>query len=544
MPDAERRRGRGPAGTRHLRPTPGRRRLRRARDGYEAGSTVHRLPIVLAVVALLAVGGLIDRAAGGPGTDARTAADTPGAVGAVSVVAPGDALSSSWFCGGATDEARAEAPGQFEVTNAGPGPISGTATIVASNGARHLVTLRVPGEGHVTVPERVPGGAPWVGATVNLEGGLASVEQEVVGHLGASSTPCATTTSRSWYFTSGATLVNAGVELSLLNPYPADAIVDLTMTTNEGVEQPGGFQGLVVPAHGMLAVDLGSHLRRRQRIATTVTARTGRVVAWKTDIVTPPAAGEATIGSPQAADAPDPAAPVGGVAVTLGSPSTGTLWTWPEGDTGNGFNEQYTIYNPGVATADVVLTIGLDLGSAEPLDLSVAPESVATVVSNQQARVPAGVGHFAQVRSTNGVPVVAERTLAVARPSAISGLGELPGIRSSASEWLLGADAEPASSRGYLVVDNPGRTPVRVSVAAVAHGRTSAIRGLSPFTIPVGRRASFLLNSRVAPQTALLVKGTAPIIVERDFYGTGKAPGVSLSPGVPFIVSSQAELAR
>ena len=530
MPDLRARRRRSDAA--HLTPKRGWRRLG---GGPDADRTVHRVPILLALVALLAVGGLIDRASGGPGTPDRPGAATAGAV---SVVAPGNALSSSWFCGGATDQAKSGAPGELEVTNVSTGPVAGTATIVASNGARRVVALKVPAEGHATVRERVPGGAGWVGAMVNLEGGLVSVDQEVVGRLGASSTPCATSGSRAWYFTSGATLVNAGVELSLLNPYPTDAIVDLTFTTNEGVEQPGDFQGLVVPARGMLAVNLGSHLRRRQRIATTVTARAGRVVAWKTDVVTPPAKGQATIGSPQGADAPDPAAPVGGVAVTLGAPSAGTLWTWPEGDTGNGFNEQYTIYNPTATTADVELTIGLDLGSAQPVDLTVAPESVATVTSNEQARIPAGVGHFAQVRSTNGVPVVAERTLAVSAPSAISGLGELPGLRTSAPAWLLGADTAPGSSRGYLVVDNPGRTPVRISVTAVRHGRTTALPRLRPFTIPTGRRASILLNRSVAPQTALVVTGSAPIIVERDLYGTRTAREVSLSPGVPFSVSS------
>ena len=68
--------------------------------------------------------------------------------------------------------------------------------------------------------------------------------------------------------------------------------MDLSFTTNEGVERPQQFQGLVVPADGLVAVNLGDHLRRRQFIATTVTARSGRLVAWKTDVVTPPRSGE------------------------------------------------------------------------------------------------------------------------------------------------------------------------------------------------------------------------------------------------------------
>ena len=94
-------------------------------------------------------------------------------------------------------------------------------------------------------------------------------------------TPCATSGSARWYFTYGQTLVNAGEEISLLNPYPADSVVDLSFTTDQGVEFPVGFQGIVVPAGGLVSVNIGDHLRRRQQIATTVIARTGRVVAWE-----------------------------------------------------------------------------------------------------------------------------------------------------------------------------------------------------------------------------------------------------------------------
>ena len=46
----------------------------------------------------------------------------------------------------------------------------------------------------------------------------------------------------------GATLINARTELSLLNPYPTDAVVDLSFTTNQGVEAPAGFPGAGRPA--------------------------------------------------------------------------------------------------------------------------------------------------------------------------------------------------------------------------------------------------------------------------------------------------------
>jgi hypothetical protein len=491
---------------------------------------VARVPVVLAVVGLLAAGGLVDRVSS---SSTASVTQSAAAAGEVSVAAPAAALSSSWFCGGATDDKQGKAPGQLVVTNAGGTAIEGTAKIMASNGHSTAESFRVGPSGHATVPETVPGGASWVGATVDLQGGQASVEQQITGSLGASVTPCATTGSQTWYFTSGATLVNASVELLLLNPYPADAVADLSFTTNQGVEEPGDFQGLVVPANGMLAVDLGSHLRRRSQIATTVSVRTGSLVVWKTDIVTPPTKGQATIGSLAGATAPDPAAPIGGAAVTLGSPSAGTQWIWPEGDSGNGFDERYSIYNPGTATAQVSLSIGLEAGTAEPVDLTVAPDTVTTVVSSSEARIPAGVGHFAKVSSINGVPVVAERTLAVGRPSRFSGLGEIPGIRTTAPAWLVGQAATSAKTQGYLVINNPGTSPVRVSVDAMAGGRTAPLGTLAPFTIPVGKRASILINKDAPAGQALVVRGSGPIVVERDLYGSAPAPGVSLSPAVP-----------
>jgi hypothetical protein len=501
-------------------------RGRRApRPGSRAGGTVARVPIVLAVVALLAVGGLVDRAGGH-----RSVIAAPPLAAADSVAAPAAALSSSWFCGGATDASGGQAPGQLLVTNAGPRPLDGSVTLVPSAGKSVVESVHVGAAGQTVVPETVPGGAPWIGAFVDLEGGQASVEQQITSSIGSSSTPCATTGSRSWYFTSGATLINEDDELTLLNPYPTDAIADLTFSTDEGVEQTNDFQGLDVPARGMLIVDIGSHLRRRQRIATTVSVRSGRVVAWKTDIVTPPSAGEATIGSAAAATAPDPAAPIGGVTDTLGSPSTGTEWTWPEGVSGNGLDERYTIYNPGAATAQVALGVGLDAGTAQPFDLTVGPESVVTVVSSGQARIPAGVGHFAVLRSTNGVPVVAERTLAAGAPSTLTGLGELPGLRVAGTSWLLGSGALASGTQEYVVVQNPGATVATVQVVGLS-GR--AVAGLGAVRVPAGGRTSIELSRYAPADPAVEVRSSTPVVVERDLYGPATGPGVSLSPGVP-----------
>jgi len=92
----------------------------------------------------------------------------------------------------------------------------------------------------------------------------ASVEQQISAPSGLSASPCATSGSAQWYFTTGETLVNASMGLTLINPYPSDAIADLSFSTDQGLEVPTEFQGLVVPAGSLLHVDVGSHLRRRR----------------------------------------------------------------------------------------------------------------------------------------------------------------------------------------------------------------------------------------------------------------------------------------
>lgn len=521
-PNADQPNGDRPTGDRPTgdRPT-GRHRL---------GGGVTRAPILVALVAALVVSGLVDRA----GSHSRGSSGGVPAALQVPVAAPAKALSSSWFCAGATDTQGGQAPGSVVIANSGVSAVQAVVNLIASNGKRTQLPVTVSARSRQLVAEDIPGGSPWIGAIVDVEAGATSVEQWVNGPGGVAATPCATTGSSHWYFATGQTLINAGVELTLMNPYPSDSVVDLSFTTEQGNELPVDYQGLVVPPDGMLAINLGDHLRRRQQIATTVTARTGRVVAWKTQWVTAPAAGSAIIGT-QAAQNPlsDPAAPIPGVTVALGAPSAGTNWVWADGQAGNGIAEQYVIYNPGPVTADVRLSVELDQGVAEPFELSVPPDEVIPIESDQQARIPAGVTHSAVLESTNGVPVVAERLVAATSPSPWSGLGEMLGMRVPAERWLLGAATADPAHDGWVVLYNPGAQAVQVTINLLSAGAEISLSGQSAVTVPPDRRVAVHLNQgRPSLQAPLIVSSPLPIYAEYDVYGTG-TPGVGLGSGVP-----------
>ena len=274
--------------------------------------------------------------------------------------------------------------------------------------------------------------------------------------------------------------------------------MDLSFTTDQGVEQPQEFQGLVVAPGQLLTVNLGDHLRRRQAIATTVTARSGRLVAWKTEVVTPPTRQEAVLGTP-AASAPfaDPATPIAGVTVTLGLAAPALAWTWADGVAGNGVNERYVIYNPGADSAQLKLALLLEQGVAEPFDLSVGPEQVVTVVSSQEVRIPPGVGHAAVLQSLNGVPVVAERTVAAASPSSWSGLGALTGGQLAAPTLAAGSQRQRPQPRrgggrlqpGSIAGPDPGRGAERARPGSADRrdGRRRSPGGPSPRLSAPGR---------------------------------------------------------
>jgi hypothetical protein len=485
---------------------------------------------VLAVVVIVA--GLVDRAAG-QSTPSQAAVVQP-----VPVAAPASALSSSWFCAGATNGVSNPVGETLVIANSGTATATATINLIGSDDHRAAASVQVGPRSTSAVPESLPSRPTWIGATVDVDAGAVAVDQVVRGPTGTSTTPCATSGSSHWYFTSGQTLINADVELSLLNPYPSDSIVDLSFTTNEGGEQPQDFQGLDVPGGGMLNVDLGAHLRRRQAIATTVSARTGSVVAFQTDWVNKPAPGSVLLGTPAAANPlADPAAPVAGVTVTLGAPSAGTTWTWPDGLAGNGINEQYVIYNPGSQTAQLRLSLGLDQGQAEPFVLSVGPGQVVPVVSGQQARIPAGVGHSAVLQSVNGVGVVAERTVA-AQPStqsSRSGLGDLPGERRAAPRWLVPVVVSDAKDPAQLVLYNPGLSSVTADLSAFSGGLRAPLGSTPTVAVGAGRR---LVVPLPAPQNGtfygpVTVTATGAIYVESDFYSAASSGGMSLSFGVP-----------
>ena len=437
-----------------------------------------RAPVAVAGLALLGVAlGL-----GGQASAAHGGASPPEGVPAV-------ALSSSWSCAGATAGAGSLAAGRVLVDNAGSVSLAGSLRLVAEDGQARQLAFSVPAARQLSLPETLAGKArgEWAAAFVELYGGMGSVYQKVSTRWGSSVEPCIAQASSKWYFAGGSVLRNATLELSLANPYPAAAVVDVSFATNEGPEQPLGFQGVVVPARGLAVLNVGAALRQRADIATQVTTSSGLVAAFETFRVARPPAGAAALGTPGALN---PALASQGVALSAGMQPSSTWWWAAAGEEGR-TTEIYQLYNPGSTPARAVLQIlpgGKGTGSSH--SFTVAPASLAAVTTNGASWALPGVAYSAHVYSSQ--PLVAER-------EAIGpGISLAPGTAKASTRWL----ATPSLHELYS-----------------PFGGVVSVYGRPALDLAAGGRGDLT----PAPGTPPVISGSSPLVLE--------GPAVPLRPG-------------
>ena len=488
--------------------------------------------VIVALVSLLVAGLVADRV-----VHRRPAAASVNAAADMPRQAPAGALSSTWFCPATTSVADGLADGRVVIANPANTVLTGLLTVIPSDGPPVHAALTVDAHNRKSIRPGDFVHSAYAASLVQLDGAVGAVEQQIRGALGESVAPCATHASDHWYFAAGSTLAGRQLFVSLFNPFPADAIVDLTFATDTGPFTPAELQGVVVPGGGVTVIDLGQHVRRRQAISTTVVARRGQVVADKIELVGTKAA------TPGVAVAPTTTAPRGSPAVgplkaavlTLGVPvpGSGEPWYFPDGVAATGIDERYELYNPTDHDADVSLTLLLEQGSADPFPLVVPAHDRLTFVVNQQNRIPNGVAHSAIVESTNGVAFVAERIITATSPSTHAGISDLTGAPGGSAHWVFGAGAANDAQDEWLVAFNPGNGAIHLSVTAMLTGQVVAVEGLQNLEIGAGQRLAMRLGDHLSRGDLMVtVDADGPIVVERDLYRVG-GPGISASLGIP-----------
>ncbi|HET6793837.1 MAG TPA: DUF5719 family protein [Acidimicrobiales bacterium] len=463
------------------------------------GPAVVVTALVLGAAAL--AGTLLSASPSGAPPAAAMPSSTPGA------------FDAAWYCAGATAASGGYADGQLIITNGSDRNVTGSVSVVPNQGAAHGTAVSLGPHSTGVVKESTVATGPFVGAVVVLRGPETAVQQVVSGPLGTTSAPCSSRPSDAWYFAGGTTARGVSLVLALFNPFPQDAVVDLSFATDAGPAAPGPFQGLFVPAGTLLTVDLGQHVVEQAHVSTTVVARVGRVVAQELQI-------DSRSGS-------------AGISLALGAAHPTGRWSFADGEVGPGLTEAYRIYDPGPRDADVEVDITLDRGQIDPFHLHLAAGTESDLVASSEPRIPPGDAHSAVIRSLNGVGIVASRAVTATSPAPHGGAAVDYGATVAARHWVMPSGGPYADSDQWITVYNP--SPVAASLSIVPLDGATAVGPVQGILLAPGARTALRLSDHVDRATAsVLLDSTVAVVAGRETYLADRN-GIGLTPGVPFV---------
>ncbi len=462
-----------------------------------------RLPILLLLVALLAAAIVAqNRAGAGNHPNVRLNEMVPTA-------SADDALSSTWYCaaGTATGVVTGDAAGFAEqtltISNASSDDASGSVTAYTESGTTAVKSVKVGAHAQTTLRVSDVLKAAWASALVEVSGGAITVTHELRGPAGRSISACASSPDDNWYFPSGTTRAGTRNLLSLFNPFPGEATVDISFDTEDGARTPQQLQGMVVPGGRVVNVDVGAIVTLRERVATTVHVRIGRVIAEQIQ------SGDGRTNTEQ------------GLTAVLGATAVAPIWTFPVATSAStSAREVVSLMNMGDADTEVQVQVQLDdpetNGTVEPFVVQVASNRSAQIDLGSDPRIPKTVGRWLIIRSSDGAPIVAERSIGATRGAVAGGLAYTMGVPIAATSWLGTVAVTSDVSVTLLAVANPSATETAtVTISVHSKGSVAAVAAAKSVRIAPGQRLVLNLTSATVGKTdaSVQVEADRPVVV-------------------------------
>jgi hypothetical protein len=473
---------------------------------------IRRMPSLIALAVLLVAVGVADRAT----RPSLTPSGERLATAYAPTASPPDALTSNWYCPAGTSAQGGTAEATTVIVNPTARRLQGTIDGVGVDGSRASKAITVEPRSRVGIPNSEVLRNAYVAIHVQLDGGGAFVEHSVAGTTGEAHGPCGSSASTRWYMPEGATTRAATLIYELFNPFPDDAIVDMSFSTDEGRVAPAAFQGLVVPANGLLPVDIGGHVRRRAHVSGEIRVRRGRIVAEQLQVHN----GEGRKG----------------LGLMLGAPRRALGFVFPDGVAGPRHQEQLHFFNPNDQEATVSLDLVLDSDEAQPFEIHVPARDRVTIDLSAESRIPKDVGHAMIVRVQNNVPIAVARTIDVGSPGARSAYLIDTGATSAARHWGFASGGSSPTQEEFIAISNEADHAVTVSITTPDGSGLTTLPNLASITIPRGaRKALRLADFDGKPQMPLIVNASGPVVVERSIY---KVNGLGASASMGIVLST------
>jgi len=297
--------------------------------------------------------------------------------------------------------------------------------------------------------------------------------------------------SRRWYFAEGYTGADFEEWITVQNPNPGWATVDVTYYVNGG-----------------------SPIHRQHRVAPT---------SRYTISVNQNAGEDLEVSAALASDLPILAerpmyfnyqGKMDGGHIVVGSNYLAQDWYLAEGATFDPFTEYITIQNPNPAPATVAVAYYRPSGAPITRNHTVPANSRYTINAGPDAGVASDLSAYLH----SNLPILVER------PMYFDMLGGgLPGghcatgVNSASTEWYFGEGYTGDGFDEWLTVQNPGGVAANITLTYYVQGgptrtRNHTIQPQSRFTIPVNTDAGEGL------QLSVYVQSSQPVICERPMY--------------------------
>lgn len=414
--------------------------------------------------------------------------------------APVSATSSAWYCPMLFATRANPNASAIYVLNPNDTTLSGMATYFPQGGSAVDVPVNVPAHARLALHAGEVVDAAYAAALLRFDGGGAAVEHSISTPNGFAFSPCSTQASAQWYFADGSTEANTSMQIGLFNPFLEDAIADVNFITSDGSQQPGEFQGVVVPARSFTSLNIGDRVRRRDWISTSLSVRSGRIVT--SEIQSGVFNG------------------VAGVGLTLGATSPRPVWYLPDGVVTPGFTDQITLFNPNNQESQANVELITDKGSVAPIQLHVPAKGRVAVNLDKEDRVSKDATYGTIVRVTNGVDVVVQRTGTSTTPAHSTGAFFQMGDTDPSDRWVVPVDETRDPFDDWVYVMNPSGSAASVTVTGVSPtGQPLTSTGI----VQAGRRLLIHVDEFApdASNPGLIIQSDHPVITGRTLYVNG-----------------------
>lgn len=409
--------------------------------------------------------------------------------------------ASTWFCASGRTSADGTADLTVTVANPTDAEVPGRITWFAGGSGRDPVVEPLLAAAHshleMAAPDQIAGGP--IAALAEFDGGGIAVDHRISGPLGGAIAPCSSSANAQWFTADGATTIDAKTTLSIFNPFPEDALLDIRFVTDRGSAVPAALQGVSVAARSVYDLNVGDFVRRRSRVAAIVRARIGRVVVERTTTFDGSGTSKGTTVSPASSEA---------------SPT----WYFASGRITPVVRERYTLFNPTRSPLTAIIDVVVDgVAGVEPFEIDVPSLGSAELVPFSEPRIPRDVGYSVVVTTDNGAGIVVERTVD-ARGRLRRGFSSSPGIVAPAESWVVPDVVASPGRSDVISLLNPTDTDAVISLKSLGQDGVANVAGARSVSVVAAGRLDIRLGDYIAldQQSLVVLSPGAPIVVERS----------------------------